>query len=287
VRAVIVNYRRPDLTGRAVASVLDSARAAGVPVEVVVVDNSAGEAGHAAGADLAAHPGAVRVLANRENAGFARACNQGAAGPGWTHLLLLNSDAVLGRADLRTGLAYLAGDPRAGLWAPRLVGSGGAVQASCARLPSLATEAAHYLTGRVAAWYRDAGAWDSPTAVGSVTAACWLLPRTTWQRVGPLDEAFFFNGEDVDYCRRVAAAGLRVVYDPRCTVLHLGGASQPWTWRGDPHLHRNRVRYFRKHHGRLSAAVLAGVIGVGLGLRGLRDRLGRAPDGRPAQRLRQ
>jgi GT2 family glycosyltransferase len=61
-----------------------------------------------------------------------------------------------------------------------------------------------------------------------ITAAfyCVMLPRATYEKIGPLDEIFglgFF--EDDDYCRRVEAAGLRIVCAEDVFIHHHLSAS--------------------------------------------------------------
>ena len=52
------------------------------------------------------------------------------------------------------------------------------------------------------------------------SAACWLLSRRAYERVGPLDGGYFWSIEDVDYCQRVHRAGLRIVYFPQVSLVH-------------------------------------------------------------------
>jgi GT2 family glycosyltransferase len=42
----------------------------------------------------------------------------------------------------------------------------------------------------------------------------------TWQRIGPLDEAFFLYLEDVDWCLRAAEAGIETWLVPEAVVRH-------------------------------------------------------------------
>jgi hypothetical protein len=56
---------------------------------------------------------------------------------------------------------------------------------------------------------------------GFIAMMCVYIKRSTINRVGYLDERFDGYGmEDVDYCRRIWAAGLRVGVTPRVTVTH-------------------------------------------------------------------
>src|SRR5260221_7774153 len=80
---------------------------------------------------------------------------------------------------------------------------------------------------------------------------------------GPLDERFFFYGEDVEFCHRVWRTGFRCHYDPKPTIMHLGGASS------DPsrmaaasrniHVWRGRGLVQRLCYGRLAGDFLRGV----------------------------
>ena len=65
-----------------------------------------------------------------------------------------------------------------------------------------------------------------PQPVEQPAAAALLLRREVFAEVGPLDERFapaWF--EDVDYCRRLAAAGHTIFVVPAARARHFGGAS--------------------------------------------------------------
>src|SRR5262249_12876302 len=59
-----------------------------------------------------------------------------------------------------------------------------------------------------------------PCPVDWVTGCCMLLRRDCWQGLGGLGRDFFLYYEDVDLCRRAAAAGWQVLHDPGARVIH-------------------------------------------------------------------
>jgi N-acetylglucosaminyl-diphospho-decaprenol L-rhamnosyltransferase len=69
--------------------------------------------------------------------------------------------------------------------------------------------------------------------------------------VGLLDERFFMYFEDVDWCRRIRAAGWRIVYLGEVGIVHGWAQSAAKQGLASSHdmLHRSRCLYFRKHHG--------------------------------------
>jgi GT2 family glycosyltransferase len=54
----------------------------------------------------------------------------------------------------------------------------------------------------------------------AVTAACLLIRRDLFERVGGFDERYPVTHNDVDLCQRVRAAGYRVVVTPHARLLH-------------------------------------------------------------------
>lgn len=56
--------------------------------------------------------------------------------------------------------------------------------------------------------------------VSAVTAACLLIRKETYQRVGGFDESLAVAFNDVDFCLRVRALGLRNLWTPFATLIH-------------------------------------------------------------------
>jgi GT2 family glycosyltransferase len=83
-----------------------------------------------------------------------------------------------------------------------------------------------------------------------------MVRREVLEQVGPLDERFFFECEDVDWCRRIRAARWEIGLLPDAHVLHHGAASgiayRPEALRG----HEGHCHYFRKYHGRGAEALM-------------------------------
>lgn len=76
----------------------------------------------------------------------------------------------------------------------------------------------HYATPERAG-YRGALVLTRPT--GAVTGACLATRKAVFEEVGGLDERLRVAWNDVDYCLRVRARGLQVVWTPDSTLLHL------------------------------------------------------------------
>jgi GT2 family glycosyltransferase len=106
--------------------------------------------------------------------------------------------------------------------------------------------------------------------VNYVAGACLLARRAAVDQVGLLDEGYFMYSEEVDWCRRMRDAAWQVWLQPAAKIIHHGGQSTRQqrqamlTW-----LYRSKVRYFERHHGHATAAVLRACFVVLLQLRWL------------------
>jgi GT2 family glycosyltransferase len=197
--------------------------------ELIVVDNASADGTPALVASLAPM---ARLVQTGRNAGFAAACNAGAAEASGDLLVILNPDAApmpsLGEAIRRPwvdGRGWAA-------WQALVAAEGGS------RINSVGNPV--HFTGIV--W---AGGHGEPIAAappaGEVTAlsgACLAIPRETWEDLGGFPERFFLYHEDVDLSLRLRLRGGTLGIEPAAMVDHdyeFGANELKWRW-----LERNR-----------------------------------------------
>jgi N-acetylglucosaminyl-diphospho-decaprenol L-rhamnosyltransferase len=257
------------------------------PFQIIVLDN----ASHDGSADMVARDFPhVQLLRQTENHGFAGGVNRARRAATGDTLLLLNPDievadvATVTPATAPDAIATLADtlerDPRIGAVGGRLVNPDGTPQHgfNIRRFPTIASIAADLLlidhlwpnnpaTRRYAA--RDL-ADAEPADVDQPAAACLMVRASLFDSLGGLDEQFqpaWF--EDVDFCRRIHAAGFRIRYEPRATFRHHGGIAMRALGVGafSKIWYRNLERYVKKHHGAGARIVVKALIAIGMLLR--------------------
>ncbi len=229
-------------------------------VEVIVVDSASSDG---SAAMVAAEFPWVTLLPQGENVGFPRGNNIALAHARGDYLLLLNPDTVVLGDALPALVAYLQAHPDVGVVGPQLLNPDGSVQSSRRRFPTLATGflESTWLEGLAPGVLRRYYALDlpddAPADVDWLTGACLMAPRAVYARVGGLDEGYFMYSEELDWCRRIVAAGWRVVYYPAARVVHhVGKSSEQAVTARHINFQRAKLRYFRKYHGRGAAALL-------------------------------
>ncbi|HXE75404.1 MAG TPA: glycosyltransferase family 2 protein [Candidatus Xenobia bacterium] len=263
---------------------LQSVRSSGW--EVIVVDNGSTDDSVAR---ARAFPDLV-VLTNSQNRGFAAAANQGVKAARGDWVLLLNPDAAAepGALDALTSVASEVNAEAAG---GRLLNPDGTTQVgfTLRRLPRLPDMLAEVLLlNRVFPrnpWNRRYRCLDMSCEVAAEVeqpaGACLLVKRQVWEELGGMDESFFpLWFEDVDFCRRLRQRGGRIVYAPQARFRHRGAHSVKSLPAAERQLawYRNLLRYFRKHHGLVAAAILRLGIVAGALLRLLATAIGARPE---------
>jgi GT2 family glycosyltransferase len=268
VSIVIVSWNTREVLGECLSSImLPAARSEayisqevevdGLRCEVIVVDN----ASHDGTPEMVRQRfPSVRLIANDENIGFARANNQAFRVSSSRYLLMLNPDTRIQPGALRTLVEFVDRHPRAGAAGPRIVDSDGSLQTSCYPAPTLARELwrLFHLDEIHPYGCYDMERWDTNRAwaADAILGACMLLPRKAVDEVGPLDEDFFIYSEEIDLCKRLRERGWGVYWIPQAVVMHHGAQST----RQVPtdmflRLYEAKVLYFRKHHGPVAAAL--------------------------------
>jgi len=232
-----------------------------IRIEVIVVDADSQDGSAEAVRDQYSW---AQVIEPGWNVGFAFGNNIGMQASKGRYVLLLNPDTeVLGDALARL-THYLDSHPEVGVVGPQLLNDDGTVQSSRRRFPTLATAFFESTWLQPAAprrvlkrYYCLDGGDNETLHVDWVAGAAVMVRRDVVEQVGGLDESFFMYSEELDWQRRIKAAGWEVVYFPEAKIIHYGGkSSEQVVARRDIAFHTSKIRYFRKYHGWAAAATL-------------------------------
>lgn len=191
VSVVVLSHNRAEELAANLPILIEAARNTGL--ELIVVDNASTDGSvdmlreWAAGGDL-------KAILNETNLGVAGGRNSGWRAVTREFILNIDDDVAVSVAAIGALQATMRDEPDIGVISPRIV---------------------HPRTG---AHQCDHG--DSAMDIANFHGACHMLRRDLVGQVGLNDEACSFGGEELDYSIRVRAAGHRVVYTPRATVLH-------------------------------------------------------------------
>lgn len=246
----------------------------GIQGEVIVVDNNSSDGSIDY---LQSRFPAVRFIANTDNTGFARACNQGLSHSGGQYVLFLNPDTLLAEDTLHTSLRFMEAHPDAGALGVRMIdGAGRFLKESKRSFPSPLTSlfklfgfSTLFPRSRVFSRYHLGHLDEHQTHEVDVLAGAYMLVRrTVLEKVGSFDEAFFMYGEDVDLSYRIQASGYKNYYLAEAEIIHFKGES---TKRGS----LNYVRLFysamskfvQKHYGGARAGTFRAAIHLAIAIR--------------------
>jgi GT2 family glycosyltransferase len=167
-------------------------------------------------------------------------------------------------------LLALEQDQQIGLVGPRIIGADKRLQQTCRRLPTVWNLTCElFALNHVFPWRAFAGRDMQPlgteeqTQVEILSGCFWLARRGAIEKVGGLDERFFFYAEDVDWCKRFREAGWKVVFVAKASATHFGGASSGNApLRYSIELLRANRNYWKKHHGLAGQAVFCALATV-------------------------
>lgn len=259
---LIVNWNTRDLVIRCVNSIL-----AHVPTflfEIIVVDNHSSDGSVEMLTNLFGPNRKIRVIQSLRNLGFARASNLAYKNSTGEYVFLLNPDTeILGEA-LKNLVSYMDENPGVGVLGPKLVNLDGSLQRSVRRFPgifsSLLVFSGLHRFVHPRRYLMDDFTYQQVADVDQVMGAALLTRRSLVEKLGLFDENFYLWYEEVDYCKRVKAAGYAVRFYPQASVMHAGAQSftQLKVFERKKIVAKSLVYYFRKN-GSLTQVLAIGI----------------------------
>ncbi|MEK7211493.1 MAG: glycosyltransferase family 2 protein [Patescibacteria group bacterium] len=225
----------------------------------------------------------VKLIQNKENSGFAKANNQAIKLAQGEFILLLNQDTRVLPEALSNMVGFMRAHPEAGGAGCRLINEKGETVQHVRRFPGIWEQAAiilklpHFFS-RLLDKYLMADfdySKSEPQEVDSVRGSFFMIRREVLEKLGGLDERYFFWFEEVDYCRSAKAAGYKVMYNGAAECIDLVGQSvkKLGQYKKQRMFLESMVKYFRKWHPGWRAWLIEILRPIGLGLSWLADKI--------------
>jgi GT2 family glycosyltransferase len=217
--SILIPFRDEPRLLRACVDSIEATTGMHASVELVLIDNGSSDPETLTLVERLGDQPDVRVLRDPRPFNWARLNNSGAQLAGGDVLLFLNNDIEARHGGWLSALCAQVLRPDIGVAGARLLYPDHRVQ-HCGLVVGLTGAAGHVLGGLAGndpGYLRMA---SSTRECSAVTGACLATRRDVFELLGGFDEELGVDLNDVDYCLRAAALGLRTVYEPQAELIH-------------------------------------------------------------------
>ncbi len=199
----------------------------------------------------------VKLIVNQENKGFAKANNQVLPSISSRYAVLLNSDTRVTKGAMESMVSFMDNTLTAGIVAPQYLNEDGSKQNSFANFPGLISELINRSLLKIIfpkKYPSKRQNFNAPLRVDSVIGACMMVRTEAMQKVGYMDENYFFFLDETDWCYRMWQAGYEVFHLPQAQIYHIHGAAtkKKFPARTWIEYYRSSYYFFKKNRGFLS-----------------------------------
>ena len=249
---VIVNYNVEHFLEQCLHSVYTALE--GIDGEVWVVDNNSVDG--SLGMLRRKFP-QVKLIANTENVGFARANNQAIRQSQGEYILLLNPDTLVEPDTFSKCLDFMDRTPDAGGLGVKMINGNGEFLPESKRglpVPSVAFYKIFGLSKlfpkskKFGAYHLTYLSPDEINPVDVLAGAFMLMRKSVLDQVGLLDEDYFMYGEDIDLSYRITQGGYKNYYFPETRIIHYKGESTKKSSVNYVYVFYNAMRIFANKH---------------------------------------
>ncbi len=222
----------------------------------------------------------VHLISNQNNPGFGAANNQGmeaANAKNPRYHFLLNPDTVVRPGAFGQMVRFMDERPEVGMTGARLVYGDGRFQHSAFEFPRIGqllfdlfpVPARLYeskMNGRYPRKLYEPSSKAFP--IDHPLGATMLVRNDVAKATGGFDQTFFMYCEELDWCRRIHAAGWEIYTVPAAEIVHYGGESTGQVAaRSIVDLWQSRAIFYRRHYGRFVNRLASWIVRIGMRLR--------------------
>ncbi|KKR21776.1 MAG: Glycosyl transferase family 2 [Parcubacteria group bacterium GW2011_GWE2_39_37] len=222
-----------------------------VSFEVFVVDNNSADGTVQMVRDEFTE---VKLIANEENVGFAKANNQAIKLCQSDYILLLNPDMKPFPDTFKNMVQWMRQNQNVDVAGCKLLDEKNEIVKHVRRFPKFLDQLAivlklpHLLPSILDNYLRVDFDYNKAEKVDSIRGGFFIIRRETIEKTGLLDEQFFIWFEEVDYCKRVAEVGGEVWYTNAAECIDYVGQSFSQVKRNTTQIYfrDSMLKYFKK-----------------------------------------
>ena len=216
---VILNWNSGHHLKKNIPKIIDDTNLCGFSIEIFIVDNGSSDNSRFIIKRLIEKFGRIIIpIYLPENRGTTYSRNLALRRAIGKYVAILDSDAYPRRGCFRKLVDKIeSSSKRIGIIVPRLEYPNGWYQKSVDVFPTLQQKIYRLLFLKS---MENKGSIPPEGPVDYAISAFWLFKKELLEKVGYLDEAFFYAPEDVDFCLNVWQAGYLVYYYPEATAVH-------------------------------------------------------------------
>ena len=272
VSAIVVNFNAEICIEECLEGIFGSN--GNLQLEVIVVDNASTDESVAALKAAEKNHSNLKVIWNRVNIGFSRACNQALRDAQGKHILFLNPDCIVQENTLEELVTVLKQSENVGMVGPLIVNPDGSEQAGARRkVPTPWRSLMQTLNLGHLFPSRDFRLHKTPlpteaTPVDAISGAFMLVKYEALQQVGAMDKKYFMHCEDLDLAMRFKEADWQILFVPHAKVMHHKGVSSAGRdirvlW----YMHIGMLRFYQKFFRHKYPLPIMGLVYIGVWLR--------------------
>jgi GT2 family glycosyltransferase len=206
----------------------------------------------------------VNLIANNQNLGFAKANNLAIKSVDAEYYLLFNPDMRAQEDTFTKLLAFMDTHPEAGVGGCKLIDQNGQIVPHVRNFPTLWDQLAvllkipHIFPGVLNAYLQKEFDYSQEAVVDSIRGSLFCMRRELIERLGGLDERYFIWFEEVDFCKEVYKAGMKVMYTPTAVATDYVGKSFSLVarYKKQKMFSSSMNKYFYKWHGWVAGAII-------------------------------
>lgn len=228
---VIVNWNSGIQLKDCVESVMKSSFDNSILNKIIVVDNDSKDDSIELAERL--NFDKLKIIKNKDNLGFGKACNSGVKNSQSDFILFLNPDAMVYEDTFHKLFDYIEKNDNSDVvvYGVQLIGDDGKVQRTCARFPNLSNflvkvlglnklNSKYFETYHLEEWNHN-----ETKQIDHVIGAFYLIKREIFNSINGFDERYFVYFEDLDLSKRVYDSGYKTIYLSEVKAYHKGGGT--------------------------------------------------------------